>query len=135
MRARAAYRSARVTDEASILCRAELAIAGVAQAWHNEADVIEVVVDRADVHRHVGMIGRKFFPALGRGDDPDVLDSLRTPILENLRRGRRRTARRQHRIEDQAYVHSRADAQLAIVFDRLERGFVPKKAAVPDFAG
>src|SRR5688572_440551 len=84
--------------------RPELAVAGVAQAGHDVALLVELPVERGAVDVDVGMRVGDGLDALRRGDEVDEADPLRAPALEHLDRGRRGTARGKHRVEDQADV-------------------------------
>src|SRR5215831_13750866 len=61
---------------------AEQAISGVAEAGHDVALFVEVVVDRRGEHRHVGMHAVKRADALGAGQQAHELDRARTALLE-----------------------------------------------------
>ena len=65
--------------------------------------------------------------------DPDRLD--RAPALEDIDRSRRRAARGEHRVEDQAQVDRRGIGQLVVVLDWLQRPLVAEQPEMPDLGG
>src|SRR5215467_12634161 len=65
------------------LARAELSIAGVAQARDDVADVVQALVHRGHVDSDVGMRAAQTLDPFWRGDQTDVLDALAAPTLED----------------------------------------------------
>ena len=116
----------------SVSAGAELAVAGVAQAGHDVAALVQVRVDGGHVDVHIGMRRRQGRDPFGRGDDADELDPRGAPALEDVDRRHGRAAGGQHRVEDQADLHRRVDGQLVVVLHRLERALVAVQADVPD---
>src|SRR2546425_5869138 len=81
------------------LARTELPVAGVAEAGHDIALVVEALVERGDMDRNIGVRARKGAHSFGCGDDADVLDPLRAPLLQDVDSLGRRSPRREHRVE------------------------------------
>ena len=69
---------------------------------------------------------------LRRGDQAHLLDARRAPGLEDIDRGCRGAAGRQHRIEDEADLDGRRIGQLVVVLDRLQGPLVAIETDVPD---
>ena len=64
--------------------RAEQAVAGVAEAGHDVALLVEALVDRGGEDRHVRVDAVQLRDALGRGEQADELDLLGAALLEPL---------------------------------------------------
>src|SRR5207302_2763652 len=91
-----------ITRELSVtlpLRRAELSITGVAQPRHDVANVVEPLVNRGDVDRHVGMTSAQPLDAFWRGEQPDVLDAFDAPALQDVDARLGGPAGGQHRVE------------------------------------
>ena len=76
---------------------------------------------RGQINRHVGVIHLHDLDAFRGRDQGDESDLLQSPFLEDVHRGRGRTAGRQHRIDDVADVDVRVRRQLVVIGDRLVR--------------
>ena len=63
------------------LLRAEQAVAGVAQARHDVAVVVELEVNGGGEDRHIGVLGPQGRDAFGRGDQADILQGARPRTL------------------------------------------------------
>src|SRR5258708_36066495 len=66
---------------------AELSITGVAQPRHDVANVVEPLVNRGDVDRHVGMSLAQPLDSFPRGEQPDVLDTFDSPARQDVPAG------------------------------------------------
>src|SRR5262249_59396312 len=95
----ATWRSARVVGELAIC--AENAIARIAQAGADVAGVVELAIDRRGGDVHVGVRFAQRLDALGRGDEADEVDALRTRALAPRDRLRAAAAGREHRVDDE----------------------------------
>src|SRR5450756_189699 len=94
-------------DQLPRAASAELAIAGVAQAGQDVALLVELAVHGRAVDLDIRMSACDGVDSLRRHDQVDELDTRRAPTLEHLDRRRCRSARGQHRVEDQAQVDAR----------------------------
>ena len=112
--------------------RRELPVAGVAEAGDDVADLVEPLVEGGEVERHVRVGLLQGVAAFRRGDDADELHLRDADRLEDIDRGNRAAAGRQHRIEDEGQVDIGLRRELVVVSDRLECGVVAVKPEVPD---
>src|SRR5438876_1045405 len=101
-----------LSGDRGALAGPELPVPGVAKTRDDVALVVEALVERGDVDRHVGVALGQRLHALGRGDDPDVLDPLRAPALEDVDRRRRGAAGREHGVQHEAHLDGRGRRQL-----------------------
>src|SRR5690606_31308665 len=101
--------TANAASGAGRLSGSKLTIPCVAEARHDEADLVELLVNSGDVDGHVGVRLAHRHDALHRGDKPDEHDAPRAPPLEQAGRRRRRADSRPPRVEDQA-ANNRQDA-------------------------
>ena len=76
-----------------------IAVAGVAEARHDVAVVVEVLVDRGGPDRHVGMRAVQPRDALGRGEQADEADVLGAALLQPVDGGDGGVGGRQHRVD------------------------------------
>ena len=76
----------------------------------------------------VGMIGLHTLNALGRGQERQQLDLVRAALLADGRGVRGRTARREHRVDDQHQALAEILRQLLVVRHRLQRLLIPVHA-------
>lgn len=100
----------------------KLAVAGVTQAGNNVAYLVEVIIHRGQVDRHVGMGTLHGGDAFRSADQPDEFDAFDAPILQNVHRSNRRPAGREHGVEDEADRHARLGWQLVVILHRF-KGF------------
>ncbi|GAA1916372.1 hypothetical protein GCM10009775_06050 [Microbacterium aoyamense] len=112
-------------------------IAGVAEAGHDVALLVEPLVERAQHEGHVAALDLRLDrgDALGRAEDADRRDVLRAAVEEELDRGAERTARREHRVEHEALAVAQVVGKALGVGRRLERLFVARHAEEPDLGG
>src|SRR5207244_10981967 len=66
------------------LRRAELAVARVAEARHDVTDVVEALVHRGHVDRHVRGGLAEPLDAPGGGDEPEIFDALTAQKLQDV---------------------------------------------------
>jgi hypothetical protein len=88
--------------------RSELAVARVAQAGHDVADVVQALIYRGQVNCNVCMGFVESLDSLGRSDDADIFDPLGTPLLEHIRGRHRCAASGQHWVQNQTHLHGRS---------------------------
>src|SRR5690606_39533956 len=74
--------TANAASGADRLSGCKLTVPCVAEARHDKADLVELLVDGGDVDGHVGLRPAHRPDALHRGDQPDELDAPRPPLLE-----------------------------------------------------
>jgi len=114
---------------------AELAVAGITEAGHDVALLVELPIQGRAVDLHVRMRLGDGPHTLRRGDQVDELDPHRTPSLQDLDRRGGGAAGREHRVEDEAEVDVRRRGKLVVVLDRAEGALVAEEAEVPDLRG
>src|SRR5262252_5280292 len=119
-------------DIAAASFGAEDAVAGVAEPRHDIAVVIELVVDRRGVNRHLGMMGVKVLDALWRCQQADEADRARPCLLQAIDGGHRRVAGGQHRVEHDGVAFVHAVWHLEVVLHRHQRLGVAVQPNVAD---
>src|SRR5438874_5408723 len=124
--------SQRVSSSVEPLTRPELAVAGIAETGDDVTLVVEALVEGGDVDRNIGVRARERAHPLRRRDDPDVLDPLRSPLLEDVDGRGRGSAGREHWIEDEADLNGRRRRQLVVVLYRPQGVLAADKPDVPD---
>jgi hypothetical protein len=98
----------------------------------DKTDLIQALVDRADmdwnVRHHLLKIGNPF----GRGDQRQQLEPGDTGRFQNLAGSDRRSPCGQHGIDEKRERHAGTIGKLVVVLRGLERTFVSEEADVPD---
>ena len=90
--------------------------------------VVELSIEGGCKHGYirVGLShGQGSFRRCNQTDEPDLLCAS---LFEKIHRGYRRTARRQHRVEDDEQSSFRPRRKLTVVFDRLKALLVTVEA-------
>ena len=111
---------------------AELPVARVAEAGHDEADVIEPLVEGCHVNRDVGHRLGKPLDALRCRDQRQKDDPRNAGGLEDLAGTDRGAAGGEHRIDDDRQRGASGGGQFVVVLLRPEGGLVAIEADVPD---
>ena len=117
--------------EVTLAARPELTVPGVTEAGHDVALLVETAIEGGAVDVHIRMRLLDGRDALGGGDQVDELDPDRldgAPLLQHLDGGGRRSARGEHRIQDQAQIDRRRVGELVVVLDRPKRALVAEQA-------
>src|SRR5215470_7242179 len=75
-------------------------IAGVTEAGHDVAVVVEMAVDGRGIHGHVGVVRVEILEAFRTRQETHELDRARSRLLEPVDRGHRGVAGGEHGIDD-----------------------------------
>src|ERR1700726_1012107 len=78
------------------LKRAELAISGIAQTWHDIAYIVETFIECRDINVNIRVRLRQFEQAIRGSDDTDIGQTGDTTPFENIDRVNCRTSSCQH---------------------------------------
>src|SRR5690606_37647816 len=120
---------------ASRLLRPVHAVPRVAEAGHDVAMVVEMVVDRRGEHRHVRLRLREALDALGGGQEAEIAEIDRAARFQLLHCRDRRIGGRQHRIDNNHQPVGEVARRLEEIFHRLERDRVAVEPDVGDTRG
>ena len=97
------------------------AVAGVAEARHDIAVVVEVIVDRGCPDRHVGVHAAELLDAFGCGEKADEAHVLGAALLQPVDGGDGGVRGREHRIENDHNAVGEVGGGLEIILDGVER--------------
>src|SRR5579871_6112793 len=97
------------------------AVAGIAEAGHDEGLIVQTFVDRRGPDRHIGMNAAHALDSLWRTDQANESDVLTAALLQTIDGGDRCVGRGQHRHHHNHQPLGDVVWRLEIIFNRNHR--------------